>query len=1158
VGDGAQGTILNVSITYATGYTYGTKIWVDWNNDLDFVDAGEQMYFGLSTNSNPTTLAASFTIPLATPLGNYRMRIGGTDNDAGPSTPCYTGAYGTFEDYTLQVIEVPPCLAPSGIAAVATGDATATVTWTASASLPADGYEIYFSELNVAPEETTPASGTVLAGVTSYDIAGLNPNTTYYVWVRSNCGAGEYSAWAGSVNFTTACVAIADYPYFEGFNQAQMPDCWSVNNVDADGYQWIPTTSYFYEGTHSVNVHWNTTANNDWLISPRFQITNPALVLDFYARSTSSSFLESFNVLVSTTGTSPADFSIVLDNIVDHQNAWVKHSYQLSDYGINPGDEIYIAIQCVSVDGFYLAVDAFSIREPNTGTDILTYSIPEQIEPATIDSDNHVIDLTVGFGTDLTGLISTFTLSNGASAAVGATAQQSGVTPNDFTSGSVIYTVTAEDGTTTQDWTVNVTVADVNHDTDILTFGFDEQTAPATIDAVNHSIAVNINWWSNISSLIADFTLSYGATATIEGVAQTSGVTVNDFLHTVIYNVMAEDGTTNQNWEVNVTQDPVPQGTTCNTAIPYTINDPDFMGYMPAQHQYYFLVTLPEDYINVRMMTCGSSFDTKLAYFVSCDNVPDLSTCPSNPAGAIGYVDDGGCGTQSYGGNSYASYLNIGNLSAGTYLVAVYGYSTTDQGDVQFRVLGDEIPVADLSVNVESGYTCPVAEFYVPVEILNSGETTVAAGEVVNFVLESGGNVLINENFTITADLAPGASEMFTTINSVDLSDAGSYDWTATINWVSDMVDANDVISGNMVSFEQSIEFVDAVNDTITVTEFPYTITANAVLTPDVPLTTEYLWNSGTITNTEIVNAEGWNYLTITTLTCTYYDSVFVQYVLPVRDLAVEFGSGYTCPIEDINVGVTLVNEGNVIVTAGTTLQFVFVIDGTEVIDEELVFEEDLAPSESVTLFTVNTIDLLTTGVYAFSGTILWSDDSNSSNNVSSGEVTVFEHSINFVDADNDTITVDAWPYTITANATTTPVIPFTTEYVWEDGTTGNTLEVNAEGWYLVTVTTYYCEYTDSVYVVYYDAIPTVTASNISVYPNPTSGSVNVEFAMPESGNVTVQVMDALGRTLSEIKMSDVVIFNESIDLSGYAEGVYSIRFIFDNQSITKRVTLRK
>ncbi|HQL71484.1 MAG TPA: choice-of-anchor J domain-containing protein, partial [Bacteroidales bacterium] len=88
VGDGAQGTILNVSITYATGYTYGTKIWVDWNNDLDFVDAGEQMYFGLSTNSNPTTLAASFTIPLATPLGNYRMRIGGTDNDAGPSTPC--------------------------------------------------------------------------------------------------------------------------------------------------------------------------------------------------------------------------------------------------------------------------------------------------------------------------------------------------------------------------------------------------------------------------------------------------------------------------------------------------------------------------------------------------------------------------------------------------------------------------------------------------------------------------------------------------------------------------------------------------------------------------------------------------------------------------------------------------------------------------------------------------------------------------------------------------------------------------------------------------------------------------------------------------------------------------------------------------------------
>ncbi len=253
-----------------------------------------------------------------------------------------------------------------------------------------------------------------------------------------------------------------------------------------------------------------------------------------------------------------------------------------------------------------------------------------------------------------------------------------------------------------------------------------------------------------------------------------------------------------------------------------------------------------------------------------------------------------------------------------------------------------------------------------------------------------------------------------------------------------------------------------------------------------------------------------------------------------------------------------LVNTGDVTVPAGTTVQFILSLDGTEVVNENVVIENDLAATESVTLFTISTIDLLTPGVFPWTASITWNEDENAANNTVTGEVTVFEHSINFVDADNDTITVDAWPYTITANATTNPVIPFNTDYLWEVGSTVNTLEVNEEGWYILTVQTVDCQYTDSVYIEYFNSIPAISESNISVYPNPTSGSVVVEFTMPESGNVTVQVMDALGRTLSEIKMSDIVTFNESIDLSGYAEGVYSIRFIFDNQTITKRVTLRK
>ena len=110
IGSAYQGAVLNTNITFATGgYAYGTQIWVDWNDDLVFTNATELMYTGLSAATNPTTLGASFTVPITATVGNHRMRIGATDTDSGPGTACYTGTYGTFEDYTLQVLLTVAC-----------------------------------------------------------------------------------------------------------------------------------------------------------------------------------------------------------------------------------------------------------------------------------------------------------------------------------------------------------------------------------------------------------------------------------------------------------------------------------------------------------------------------------------------------------------------------------------------------------------------------------------------------------------------------------------------------------------------------------------------------------------------------------------------------------------------------------------------------------------------------------------------------------------------------------------------------------------------------------------------------------------------------------------------------------------------------------------
>lgn len=85
----------------------------------------------------------------------------------------------------------------------------------------------------------------------------------------------------------------------------------------------------------------------------------------------------------------------------------------------------------------------------NTGTDILTFSLPQQTGPATIDVNNKTVAIEVTAGTLVNSLTPTISASPGASIL-----PNSGVARN-FTN-PVTYTVTADDQTTAKNWTVTV------------------------------------------------------------------------------------------------------------------------------------------------------------------------------------------------------------------------------------------------------------------------------------------------------------------------------------------------------------------------------------------------------------------------------------------------------------------------------------------------------------------------------------------------------------------------------------------------------------------------------------------------------------------------------------------------------------------------------
>lgn len=154
----------------------------------------------------------------------------------------------------------------------------------------------------------------------------------------------------------------------------------------------------------------------------------------------------------------------------------------------------------------------------------------------TINELNKTITVVLPFGTSLT-QAATFT-TTGTKVTVGGITQVSGTTSNTFAS-PVLYTVTAGD-LSTATYTVNVTVAS---NTAKALAAFSLAGVAGTIDETHKTIAVNLPSGINAASLVATFTTT-GASVSVGGVAQTSGVSANNFTAPLVYTVTAADAST--------------------------------------------------------------------------------------------------------------------------------------------------------------------------------------------------------------------------------------------------------------------------------------------------------------------------------------------------------------------------------------------------------------------------------------------------------------------------------------------------------------------------------------------------------------------------------------------------------------------------------------
>lgn len=222
----------------ATAFNETWRVWIDFNQDLDFDDAGELVYTSANTSAAVT---GTITIPTTATLGATRMRVSMKYNAA--ATACEVFQYGEVEDYTVNILEAISCGVPTGLAVASVTSNSATASWTALSG--ATSYSFQY-KTNAATTWIT-----VNTTSTSVPLSGLVASTTYNTRVAAVC-SGVTGAFSAQVNFTTSAAPVACTDNFETNNTSNQAKSITVNtnitarigtSTDRDWFRFSNTTS---------------------------------------------------------------------------------------------------------------------------------------------------------------------------------------------------------------------------------------------------------------------------------------------------------------------------------------------------------------------------------------------------------------------------------------------------------------------------------------------------------------------------------------------------------------------------------------------------------------------------------------------------------------------------------------------------------------------------------------------------------------------------------------------------------------------------------------------------------------------------------------------------------------------------------------------------
>jgi len=133
--------------------------------------------------------------------------------------------------------------------------------------------------------------------------------------------------------------------------------------------------------------------------------------------------------------------------------------------------------------------------------------------------------------------------------------------------------------------------------------------------------------------------------------------------------------------------------------------------------------------------------------------------------------------------------------------------------------------------------------------------------------------------------------------------------------------------------------------------------------------------------------------------------------------------------------------------------------------------------------------------------------------------------------------------------------------YLWSTTEVTQTISINTNGQYIVSVTTAGCSDSDTINVNFTSGIVNVNGSTttMKLYPNPTSGPFSVQIDNLETNNLTIDILDMTGRVVYTRFVGSVsgnVI--EAFDMTTLRMGAYTIRMTANGKSNQLRFVINQ